>query len=93
MAGGRSRPDLTSDPMLAMALTRCLEIIGEASSKLSGDARLRFPGIPCGKMISMRNRLIHAYFDIDLDILWTTVCEDLPPLLPVLESALAQIDG
>jgi len=43
-------------------------------------------------MISMRNRLIHAYFDVDLGIVWTTVSEDLPSLLPVLGSVLAQID-
>lgn len=92
MASGRSRQDLTSDLMLAMALTRCLEVLGEAASKLSDELRLRFPSIPCAKMISMRNRLIHAYFDVDLDIVWTTVSEDLPSLLPVLESALAQID-
>jgi uncharacterized protein with HEPN domain len=92
MASGRTRQDLAGGPMLAMALTRCLEILGEATSKLSEEVRLRFPNIPCAKMISMRNRLIHAYFDIDLDIVWTTVSEDLPLLLPVLESALAQID-
>jgi len=93
MAGGRSRQDLTDDPMLAMALTRCLEILGEAASKLGDDVRLQYPGIPFAKMISMRNRLIHAYFDVDLDIVWTTVSEDLPPLLPILQSALDQIDG
>lgn len=92
MARGRKRQDLTNDPMLAMALTRCLEILGEAASKLSDEARLGSPGIPCAKMISMRNRLIHAYFDVDLDIVWTTVSEDLPPLLPILEAALAQTD-
>lgn len=78
--------------MLAMALTRCLEVLGEAASKLSDEVRLRCPGIPFARMISMRNRLIHAYFDVDLDIVWTTVSEDLPSLLPVLESVLAQID-
>jgi uncharacterized protein with HEPN domain len=92
MAGGRNRQDLTSDSMLAMALTRCLEVLGEAASKLNEEARLRFPGIPFAKMISMRNRLIHAYFDVDLDIVWTTVSEDLPSLLPALESVLDQID-
>ena len=92
MASGCNRQDLTSDSMLAMALTRCLEVLGEAASKLSDEVRLRFPGIPFAKMISMRNRLIHAYFDVDLDIVWTTVSEDLPSLLPVLESVLAQID-
>jgi uncharacterized protein with HEPN domain len=91
MASERNRQDLTSDSMLAMALTRCLEVLGEAASKLSDQVRLRFPGIPFAKMISMRNRLI-AYFDVDLDIVWTTVSEDLPSLQPVLESILAQID-
>src|SRR5271165_5933303 len=93
MAGRRCRSDLVSDSMLAMALIRCLEVLGEAASKLSPEVRLRFPNIPCAKMISMRNRLIHAYFDVDLDIVWTTVSEDLPPLLPALESALDQIDN
>jgi uncharacterized protein with HEPN domain len=78
--------------MCAIALSRCLEVLGEAASKLSAEVRDQFPGIPCAKMISMRNRLIHAYFDVDLDIVWTTVAEDLPPLLPVLDSAPAQID-
>jgi uncharacterized protein with HEPN domain len=92
MAGARSRVDLASDSMLAMALTRCLEVLGEAASKLSPETRLRFPSIPVARMIAMRNRLIHAYFDVDLDIVWTTVSADLPPLLPILESALNQID-
>jgi len=81
MATGRSRAELSSDPMLAMALTRCLEILGEAASRLSGEVRSRFRSIPCAQMIAMRNRLIHAYFDVDLDIVWTTVFEDLPPLI------------
>lgn len=92
MASGRSRSDLSSDLMLAMALTRCLEVLGEAASKLSAETRLRFPGIPYASMVSMRNRLIHAYFDVDLNIVWTSVVEDLPSLLPVLDSALAEID-
>jgi len=50
------------------------------------------PDIPFAKMTSMRNRLIHAYFDVNLDIVWTTVTEDLPALLPALDSALAQLD-
>ncbi len=78
--------------MLALALTRCLEILGEAASKLSSEVRLQFPNIPYSNMVSMRNRLIHAYFDVDLDVVWATVSEDLPPLLQFLESALAQID-
>ena len=92
MATGHERADLSENTMLAMALTRCLEILGEATSKMSDEARLRFPDIPFAKMTSMRNRLIHAYFDVNLDVVWTTVTEDLPALLPALDSALAQLD-
>ena len=92
MAAGHERPELSSNRMLAMALTRCLEILGEAASKMSPPVRLRFPAIPFAKIVSMRNRLNHAYFDVDLDVVWTTVTEDLPALLPALDAALAEID-
>lgn len=65
MTTGYLRADLSTNIMLAMALTRCLEILGEAASKMSADVSARFPGIPFAKMVSMRNRLIHAYFDVD----------------------------
>ena len=55
---------------------------------MSPEARLRFPAIPFAKMVSMRNHLIHAYFDV----VWTTVSEDLPALLPAIDEALAAID-
>ena len=92
MAAGHERTGLTSNTMLAMALTRCLEILGEAASKVSPETRARFPSIPFVQMITMRNRLIHAYFDVNLDIVWTTVCDDLPSLLPALDKALAELD-
>ncbi len=93
MTGGYERADLSTNIMLAMALTRCLEILGEAASKMSTDTCARFPTIPFAKIAAMRNRLIHAYFDVDLDIVWTTVREDLPALLSVLDQALASIDS
>jgi uncharacterized protein with HEPN domain len=91
IAAGHQRTDLTGNTMLAMALTRCLEILGEAASRVSPETRVRFSAIPFAKMVSMRNRLIHAYFDVDLDIVWTTVTEDLPAVLPALEAALMDI--
>jgi uncharacterized protein with HEPN domain len=91
MTAGHERPDLTANTMLAMALTRCLEIVGEAASRVTPETRGRFPAIPFAKIVSMRNRLIHAYFDVDLDIVWTTVTEDLPGLLFALDAALADI--
>ena len=91
MTAGYQRADLSKNIMLAMALTRCLEILGEAASKMSVSIRL--PAIPFPKIVSMRNRLIHAYFDVDLDVVWTTVREDLPALLPALDEALASMDS
>ena len=64
----------------------------EAASKLTEQTRDRFPLIPFQKMVAMRNRLIHAYFDVDLDVVWTTVTEDLPALLPAVDTALATIE-
>ena len=92
MAAGHGRADLSTNTMLAMALTRCLEILGEAASKMSAETSARFHTIPFPKIIAMRNRLIHAYFDVDLDIVWTTVSDDLPALLHALDQALALID-
>ncbi len=89
-AAGHGRGDLESDGMLAHALTRCLEIIGEAATQVATSFRAEHPEIPWRDMTSMRNRLIHAYFDVNLNILWRTVREDLPPLIANIERILAQ---
>lgn len=92
MVAGRTRVDLDENIMLRMALTRCLEILGEAASKVTPATRAQLPAIPFAKIVSMRNRLIHAYFDVDLNIVWTTVTDDLPALIPALDAALADVD-
>lgn len=71
--------------MLALSLVRLLEIIGEAASGVSDGYRAKHPAIPWKKMIGLRNRLIHGYYDIDQDIIWDTVRGDLPPLIAMLE--------
>ena len=85
---GRNRGDLEADRMLAFALVRAIEIIGEAASKLTADGRTDLPGVPWSSIVGMRNRLIHAYFDVDLDILWNTVTAALPPLRAAVAPAL-----
>jgi uncharacterized protein with HEPN domain len=89
MAAGRTRSDLDKNAMLRMALTHCPEVLGEAASKVTPETRAELPSIPFAQIVSMRHRLIHAYFDVDLDIVWTTVVDDLPPLLSALDAALA----
>jgi len=83
----RTRQDLETDPMLRFALTRAVEIIGEAASQVSEPGRAELPAVPWRQIVGMRNRLVHAYFDIDRDILWDTVQLFLPQLLRQLPPA------
>lgn len=70
---------------LQLALLRCMEIIGEAASRVSPDTRGRYPNIPWQDMIGMRNRMVHAYYDVDFNIVWRTVKEELPQLIAEVE--------
>ncbi len=81
----KTRDDLDSDRQLVHCLVRCLEIIGEAASKISAQLKNDNPQIPWEYIVGMRNRLVHAYFDINLDIVWRTVKEELPGLIENIE--------
>ena len=72
---------------------RLLEIVGEAARGVSSDCQSDHPGIPWRKMIGMRDRLIHGYFDVNLDVVWSTISQDLPPLIAALEELLAIEDS
>jgi uncharacterized protein with HEPN domain len=84
----RIRANLDDDRMLVLSLIRELEIIGEAASKVSAETRSKNTSIPWQDISGMRNRLIHAYFDVDLDTVWNTVSKDLPVLKAELEKIL-----
>ena len=79
--GNQNKEDLQHNRMLALALIKELEIIGEAANNISMDCQLQYPDVPWKDMIGMRNRLVHAYFGINYDIIWRTVIESLPVLL------------
>jgi len=87
-AKGENRGSLENDRKLVFALLKAVEVIGEAASQVSKDTRKELPLIPWADIIGMRHRLIHAYFAINLDILWNTIVKDLPPLVGVLEEVL-----
>lgn len=84
-AEGKKRSDLDKGRMLTLSILKSIEIIGEAASKVTKETREYCTEIPWASIIAMRNRLIHVYFDIDLDRLWDTVTDDLPPLIVALE--------
>ena len=69
-------------------LQHMLDAVREAIGFVQGRTREQLPGIPWADIVGMRNRLVHAYFDINLEILWRTVQYDLPPLIAVLERVL-----
>src|SRR5579875_1538295 len=90
---GLTRAHLDSDRKLALALVKEVEIIGEAAYQISPTTRDQLPTIPWADIIGMRHRLVHAYFDINLDIVWSTVQDDLPPLISLLAEILERERG
>lgn len=88
-AQGRTRSDLETDRMLTRALPQSITILGEAASRVSAQGRSAAPTIPWPAIVAMRNRLVHAYFDVDLDLLWSTVIDNLPTLVEHLRGMLA----
>ena len=86
--GSLKRNDLNTNRMLVLALVKDIEIIGEAATNLSPVCRSRHPQLPWADIIGMRNRLVHAYFEIDLDIVWEVVSNDLPFLVSELDGII-----
>lgn len=76
----KSREDLNNDRMLVLSLIKEIEIIGEAASKISTEIKIKYSDIPWIDIVGMRNKLIHGYFEVNLDILWNTIKEDLVEL-------------
>ena len=86
----RTRADLDGDVMLQFALVRAIEILGEAASKVTRATCATLPQVPWRQIVAMRNRLVHAYFDINRDVLWKTASMEIPELLPALRAALSE---
>jgi uncharacterized protein with HEPN domain len=85
---GRSRADLDEDLQLTLALTRLVEIVGEASKNVTSETREKLAQVPWRAIAGTRDRLVHAYFGVDLDQLWEIVSTDLPVPAEALEGAI-----
>ena len=83
------RADLDKDEKLALSIVRLLEVLGEAAKNISRQCRDEYPVIPWRQIAGTRDRLIHGYFDVDLDIVWKIASTDLPDLVAKLEQALS----
>jgi uncharacterized protein with HEPN domain len=86
----KSISDLEQDRLLLGGIIRELLLIGEAANAVSVHAQTALAEIPWRKIIGMRNQLIHGYFDISHRIIWSTVNEDIPNLIAILESVLRE---
>ena len=86
--GGRTRSDLDTDDLLAPALVHWITVVGEAAGRVSPEWRARVPGLPWGEIVGMRNKLIHGYYDVDLDVVWRVARQEIPSLVTLLSDAL-----
>ncbi len=84
-AAGEERQAFQPGQLVFEAIVRQIEIIGEAAAHLPDDFQARSPAVPWANLISMRNRLIHGYFAIDPDIVWSVVHDKLPALISELK--------
>jgi len=89
---GKSRGDLSADEQLSLACVRLLEILGEAAAKVTSETKVRLATIPWNDIVGTRNRLIHGYEEVDLDIVWQILKHDLPALHKQLADAVQDQD-
>ncbi len=90
LAAGRAVADLKADEVTQLALARLLEILGEAAGKVTSSFKDAHPEIPWAAMGGLRNRLAHAYFEVDLDVVLDVVLNDLPAVIAHLEPHVSE---
>ena len=90
---GMTRSDLENHLMYYYAVSKAVELIGEAANQVSAISRIGLIGIDWERIVGMRHRLVHDFHGIDNDILWEAVQDGVPALIPQLEAALALHEG
>jgi uncharacterized protein with HEPN domain len=88
---GLNRTQFVGDQLRIDAVVRNLEIIGEAANRLPEDARARCPQIEWPKIVGLRNRIVHDYFGVDVDIIWQILQVDLEPLRNAVLGLVAEL--
>jgi uncharacterized protein with HEPN domain len=88
---GMSFEEFLKDRKTINAVIRSLEVMGEAAKKIPENIKTKFPDVPWKRMAGMRDKLIHEYSGVDLEIVWTVIKEELPPIKPSVEKTLKDI--
>jgi uncharacterized protein with HEPN domain len=73
------------------AVVRNLEVIGEAARQIPSEVRERYPEVPWRRVIGLRNVVVHEYFAVDVEIVWTVVRQSLPELKEALRRMMAEL--
>ena len=92
MVEGAEFDEFAKDEVKVLAALQVLEIIGEASKKVPDSLKSRYPEIPWKDVAGTRDKLIHGYFDVDLEIVWRSLLEDLPPLRRTIARMLEDLE-
>jgi uncharacterized protein with HEPN domain len=87
-----SAEDLRKDETRFLAISRALEIVGEAVKGVPAEVRALAPDVPWQAMAGMRDKLIHGYRDVDLDIVWRSVTIELPAIVPTIRELLTRLE-
>jgi uncharacterized protein with HEPN domain len=81
-----TRADFQENQMAQSAVIREFQVMGEATKQLSEEAKAQNANIPWHQIAGMRDRMVHEYFRIDLDIVWDTIAQELPGLITQIEA-------
>ncbi len=90
LSSATSLNDLIEDRMMQLALQKLIEIVGEAANRVSEETQQCYQEVPWPQIIGLRNRLVHGYDDVNLDILWKIIQNDLPPLIEQLRAIVGE---
>ncbi|MEI6512398.1 MAG: HepT-like ribonuclease domain-containing protein [bacterium] len=90
---GRNKEYVANDELLLLAILRLLEIIGEAAKSLETKTRDAYPNIPWKQITGTRDRLIHGYFDVDFNVVWSIISQDIPQLIPELNILIQELQS
>jgi len=84
--------DFIKDNKTCDAALRCIEVIGEATKKIPEELRSSYPDIPWRDMAGMRDKVIHSYFNVDYKMVWLTITEDIPEMIPKIKKVIDDLE-